>query len=301
MIRLPFYVFFIGGFFSYAAIFFESPAASITMSVIGMTLSLYIWYIISYNRDTHLKRMLEKRFITYDEVREQKISLNSRLWVILYSVSFIAMNVSGLLVIKALLDNIDIAAQPPVMEELVATLGTEYVLFSWIFFISGILSLFLYGKLITMLYNDENKIQTFEGKRRNMPIIVFKPLSILLMILFTLVTYGLFSWFMRYRLASLQRIHNYMEKNIEKTESVKDKEEEKRVEKPEEIAKTLLLKHSDILSSTPEDPQRKEAIASLFKDLGELKTEQARSLLSTLLSKELLTENEFRKLTRLLV
>jgi hypothetical protein len=42
-------------------------------------------------------------------------------------------------------------------------------------------------------------------------------------------------------------------------------------------------------------------IALLFKDLGDLKTDQARSLLDQLLSKELLSENEFNRLIRLLV
>lgn len=306
MIRLPSYLFFIGGFFSYASIFFASPTISMTMSIIGMIISLYIWYVLARNRDMHLKMMKTKKLIVEQDLRNLKIYTNARLWVILYSASFIAMNISGLFVIKAILENVDITLEAPRMEELIGVLGTGYVLFSWIFFLSGIASILLYAKLIMLLYNDEMKIQSLEGKARNIPLLVTKPLSVILVLLFTLVTYGLFSWFMRYKLYSFQKLHNFLEKKLERESMKSVIIQERRLDKEvnresEELAEDLLKKYSESLSRVNGPEDRKEVIALLFKDLGDLKTDHARSLLDQLLSKELLSENEFNRLIRLLV
>jgi hypothetical protein len=126
------------------------------------------------------------------------------------------------------------------------------------------------------------------------------------MVVFTLITYCLFSWFMRYRLAAIQRFHSQIEKKLDELEvSFKEKatqeqqlEEEKR---PETAGEEILEKYSSCLASTSETERRKEIIASLFRDLGDLKSDQALSLLNNLLSRQLLTENEFNRLTRLLV
>lgn len=306
MIRLPSYLFFIGGFFSYASIFFASPAVSMTMSIIGMIISLYIWYVLARNRDIHLKIMKVRKLIAEENLRNLKIYPNARLWVILYSASFIVMNISGLFVIKAIIDNFDVTLEAPRMEELIEMLGTGYVLFSWVFFLSGIASILLYAKLIVLLYNDEMKIQSLEGKARNIPLLVTKPLSVILVLLFTLVTYGLFSWFMRYRLSSFQKLHNFFEKKLDsesmKLVSLQERGQDREVKsESEELAKDLLKKYSESLGRVNGPEDRKEVIALLFKDLGDLKTDQARSLLDQLLSKELLSENEFNRLIRLLV
>jgi phage FluMu protein gp41 len=306
LIRLPSYLFFIGGFFSYASIFFASPAISMTMSIIGMIISLYIWYVLARNRDIHLKIMKVRKLIAEENLRNLKIYPNARLWVILYSASFIVMNISGLFVIKAIIDNVDVTLEAPRMEELIEMLGTGYVLFSWVFFLSGIASILLYAKLIVLLYNDEMKIQSLEGKARNIPLLVTKPLSVILVLLFTLVTYGLFSWFMRYRLSSFQKLHNFFEKKLDsesmKLVSLQERGQDREVKsESEELAKDLLKKYSESLGRVNGPEDRKEVIALLFKDLGDLKTDQARSLLDQLLSKELLSENEFNRLIRLLV
>jgi len=306
LIRLPSYLFFIGGFFSYASIFFASPAVSMTMSIIGMIISLYIWYVLARNRDIHLKIMKVRKLIAEENLRNLKIYPNARLWVILYSASFIVMNISGLFVIKAIIDNVDVTLEAPRMEELIEMLGTGYVLFSWVFFLSGIASILLYAKLIVLLYNDEMKIQSLEGKARNIPLLVTKPLSVILVLLFTLVTYGLFSWFMRYRLSSFQKLHNFFEKKLDsesmKLVSLQERGQDREVKsESEELAKDLLKKYSESLGRVNGPEDRKEVIALLFKDLGDLKTDQARSLLDQLLSKELLSENEFNRLIRLLV
>ncbi len=306
MIRLPSYLFFIGGFFSYASIFFASPAVSMTMSIIGMIISLYIWYVLARNRDIHLKIMKVRKLIAEENLRNLKIYPNARLWVILYSASFIVMNISGLFVIKAIIDNVDVTLEAPRMEELIEMLGTGYVLFSWVFFLSGIASILLYAKLIVLLYNDEMKVQSLEGKARNIPLLVTKPLSVILVLLFTLVTYGLFSWFMRYRLSSFQKLHNFFEKKLDsesmKLVSLQERGQDREVKsESEELAKDLLKKYSESLGRVNGPEDRKEVIALLFKDLGDLKTDQARSLLDQLLSKELLSENEFNRLIRLLV
>jgi len=306
LIRLPSYLFFIGGFFSYASIFFASPAVSMTMSIIGMIISLYIWYVLARNRDIHLKIMKVRKLIAEENLRNLKIYPNARLWVILYSASFIVMNISGLFVIKAIIDNVDVTLEAPRMEELIEMLGTGYVLFSWVFFLSGIASILLYAKLIVLLYNDEMKVQSLEGKARNIPLLVTKPLSVILVLLFTLVTYGLFSWFMRYRLSSFQKLHNFFEKKLDsesmKLVSLQERGQDREVKsESEELAKDLLKKYSESLGRVNGPEDRKEVIALLFKDLGDLKTDQARSLLDQLLSKELLSENEFNRLIRLLV
>ncbi|MGD9908412.1 MAG: hypothetical protein AB7T02_07920, partial [Mesotoga sp.] len=157
-----------------------------------------------------------------------------------------------------------------------------------------------------MLYNDEMKIQSLESKQRNIPVLILKPLSVVIMVIFTLITYGLFSWFMRYRLAAIQRFHNQIEKKLDELEeSFKDKAKNIKKEKEEQpsrsISEEILEKYSRSLASSEESDDRKLIIASLFKDLGSLKSDQARSLLNDLLSKQLLTENEFNRLTRLLV
>jgi hypothetical protein len=157
-----------------------------------------------------------------------------------------------------------------------------------------------------LLYNDEMKIQSLEGKARNIPLLVTKPLSVILVLLFTLVTYGLFSWFMRYRLYSFQKLHNFLEKKLERESMKSVIIQERRLDKEvnresEELAEDLLKKYSESLSRVNGPEDRKEVIALLFKDLGDLKTDHARSLLDQLLSKELLSENEFNRLIRLLV
>ncbi len=277
-----------------------------TMSIIGMIISLYIWYVLARNRDIHLKIMKVRKLIAEENLRNLKIYPNARLWVILYSASFIVMNISGLFVIKAIIDNVDVTLEAPRMEELIEMLGTGYVLFSWVFFLSGIASILLYAKLIVLLYNDEMKIQSLEGKARNIPLLVTKPLSVILVLLFTLVTYGLFSWFMRYRLSSFQKLHNFFEKKLDsesmKLVSLQERGQDREVKsESEELAKDLLKKYSESLGRVNGPEDRKEVIALLFKDLGDLKTDQARSLLDQLLSKELLSENEFNRLIRLLV
>ena len=306
MIRLPPYMFFLGGFLTYASIFFSSAEVSMTMSVIGMTISLYIWYILAWNRDRHLKNMKLKGIVKPEHVLEHRIAGNSRFWVVLYSACYLAMNFSGLYIIKAIVENVDIDFNAPSMEELTTLLGTGYVLSSWLFLLTGIASLLLYGKLITMLYNDEMKIQSLESKHRKMPVLIVKPLSLFLMVVFTLITYGLFSWFMRYRLAAVQRFHNQIEKKLDDLEvSFREKAAEaqqiKKSHAPKSVGEEIIEKYSESLASTDESEKRKEVIASLFRDLGDLKSDQALSLLNNLLSRQLLTENEFNRLTRLLV
>ncbi|MBN2252071.1 MAG: hypothetical protein JW701_00120 [Kosmotogaceae bacterium] len=306
MIRLPPYIFFLGGFLTYASIFFSSAVVSMTMSVIGMTISLYIWYILAWNRDRHLASMKKKGLVKSENLAEFNIKGNSRFWVVLYSAAYLTMNFTGLYIIKAIVEHVDVGLDAPSVDELIELLGTGYILSSWLFFITGIASLFLYGKLIAMLYNDEMKIQSLESKHRNIPVLILKPLSIALMVIFTLVTYGLFSWFMRYRLAAVQRFHNQIEKKLDELEvSFREKEvEAQQIEKnraPKSVGEQIIEKYSEILASTDESEERKEVIASLFRDLGSLKSDQARSLLSNLLSRQLLTENEFNKLIRLLV
>jgi len=306
LIRLPPYIFFLGGFLTYASIFFSSAVVSMTMSVIGMTISLYIWYILAWNRDRHLANMKKKGLVKPENLVELKITGNSRFWVVLYSAAYLTMNFTGLYIIKAIVEHVDVGLDTPSVDELIELLGTGYILSSWLFFITGIASLFLYGKLITMLYNDEMKIQSLESKHRNIPVLILKPLSIALMVIFTLVTYGLFSWFMRYRLSAVQRFHNQIEKKLDELEvSFREKAVEaqqiKKNNAPKSVGEEIIEKYSESLASTDESEERKEVIASLFRDLGSLKSDQARSLLSNLLSRQLLTENEFNKLNRLLV
>jgi len=299
-------MFFLGGFLTYASIFFSSAEVSMTMSVIGMTISLYIWYILAWNRDRHLKNMKSKGIVKPEHVLEHRIAGNSRFWVVLYSACYLTMNFSGLYIIKAIVENVDIDFNAPSMEELTTLLGTGYVLSSWLFLLTGIASLLLYGKLITMLYNDEMKIQSLESKHRKMPVLIVKPLSLVLMVVFTLITYGLFSWFMRYRLAAVQRFHNQIEKKLDDLEaSFREKAVEaqqiKKNHAPKSVGEEIIEKYSESLASTDESEKRKEVIASLFRDLGDLKSDQALSLLNNLLSRQLLTENEFNRLTRLLI
>ncbi|MDD4826263.1 MAG: hypothetical protein PHV27_08400 [Mesotoga sp.] len=306
MIRLPPYIFFLGGFLTYASIFFSSAVVSMTMSVIGMTISLYIWYILAWNRDRHLAEMKKKGLVEPENLAELKITGNSRFWVVFYSAAYLTMNFTGLYIIKAIVEHVDIGLNSANVDELIELLGTGYILSSWLFFITGIAALFLYGKLITILYNDEMKIQSLESKHRNIPVLIIKPLSIALMVVFTLISYGLFSWFMRYRLAAVQRFHNQIERKLDELEvSFREKAvEAQKIKKnltQTSVGEEIIEKYSESLASTDESEERKEVIASLFRDLGSLKSDQARSLLRNLLSKQLLTENEFNKLIRLLV
>ncbi|MFA6656736.1 MAG: hypothetical protein WCS38_05480 [Mesotoga sp.] len=306
MIRLPPYIFFLGGFLTYASIFFSSAVVSMTMSVIGMTISLYIWYILAWNRDRHLAEMKKKGLVEPENLAELKITGNSRFWVVFYSAAYLTMNFTGLYIIKAIVEHVDIGLNSANVDELIELLGTGYILSSWLFFITGIAALFLYGKLITILYNDEMKIQSLESKHRNIPVLIIKPLSIALMVVFTLITYGLFSWFMRYRLAAVQRFHNQIERKLDELEvSFREKAvEAQKIKKnltQTSVGEEIIEKYSESLASTDESEERKEVIASLFRDLGSLKSDQARSLLRNLLSRQLLTENEFNKLIRLLV
>lgn len=302
MIRVPGYLFILGVFFSYAGLLFENQGLAITLVVIGIVLSLYIWHVLAWNRDKHLENSLKKGVIKEEELFSFGLKRKAVVWAIFYSLVFSVMNLSGIVSAQLFVSNID-TVQNISPEELVGLLGPEYMIASSVFMISAILTLIMYFKLLSITFNDEFKMQSIESLRKKIPMILRSPLSIPMAVVFTIITSGLFSWYIRYKLMRIQVLYFQLDRSFEEAkaqyETLEQARKEKEKKRLEKIA-NMNEKYSEMLAKETDPHERKTIIAQLFKDLGDTNRDDAIRIISEMLKKDIIDEKEYKKLIRLL-
>lgn len=304
MIKLPGYLFIIGALASYAPLFITDRLFAFIASVIGTVLNLYIWYSLASNRDSHLKRMVDEKVVTETEMKNLGISMKTRATALLYCFFYIAMNLSGSYAMSVVFSEIDSFEAIPTTEEMLSNLGTPYLISAIVFTLSGIFTLILFYRLFKAIYSDEIKIQSIESMKKGIPVISIKPISFLVVLLFTVITYGLFSWVLRFRLNAAQVIHKQFEEKMSKIIRQRDNIQQKAVfeqEKRKNMVQTVTEKYKALLLEPAEPDKRKEIVASLFRDLGSLETIKAKEIVESFFDNKLLTERECKQLTKLLV
>jgi hypothetical protein len=304
LIRIGLILFFTGAICTYLPLFFGEGFTALVFSVIGMLISLYIWYALAWNRDQHYKRLEKKGLFKNEDDLKYKLKSNSVKYAIFYSIFYVTMNVTGLYSMKIILDNIEPFEGDINPEEIMSLLSDSYYpALSLIFVAASVISFILFYKLIEVIYNDEAKMQALESKKGQVPLLIKNRISVWFVVIFTLLTYGLFSWYIRYRIMAVQLIHAKMEEQVStmkkrSVEKAREFEEEKK--QKEILTDKLENKYTELLNEVEDNKKRKEIIASLFKDLGELQSSKAHEIIKQLLEKNVLSENEYRKLNRLL-
>jgi hypothetical protein len=305
LIRIGLILFFAGAICTYLPLFFGEGFTALVFSVIGMLISLYIWYALAWNRDQHYRRLEKKGLFKNEGNLKYKLKSNSVKYAIFYSISYVAMNVTGLYSMKIIIDNIEPFEGDINPEEIMSLLSDSYYpALSLIFVAASVISFILFYKLIEVIYNDEAKMQALESKKGQVPLLIKNRISVWFIVIFTLLTYGLFSWYIRYRIMAVQLIHSKLEEQFStmkkrSVEKAKEFEEEKK--RKENLTDELENKYTELLNEVEDNKKRKEVIASLFRDLGELQSNKAHEIIKQLLEKNVLSENEYRKLNRLLV
>jgi len=181
-------------------------------------------------------------------------------------------------------------------------LGKEYMIYSAVFLVSLISTAFLFYKLIDIIYNDEVKMQLIVSKKKRIPALVPGTISIWTVVLFTLISYGVFSWYFRYKLMIVQVLYGRFREKLKEFEKSTQKEEDvkKQFLQNTESAEKLKERYSSLLENAQDVNKRKEVIAALFRDLGKLSTKDAGTILRDLFDKALLSESEYKKLFKLL-
>lgn len=304
MIRIGLILFFAGAICTYLPLFFGEGFSVLVFSVIGMLISLYIWYALAWNRDLHYKKLEKKGLFKNESNLKYKLKKNSVKYAILYSISYITMNVTGLYSMQIIIDNIEPFEGEINPEEIMNLLSDSYYpLLSLIFVAASVISFILFYKLIEVIYNDEAKMQALESKNGQVPLLIKNKISVWFVVIFTLLTYGLFSWYIRYRIMAVQLIHAKLEEQfsaMKKRSMEKAKEFEEKKKRRENLTDELENKYTKLLNEVEDNKKRKEIIASLFRDLGGVQSKKAREIIKQLLEKNVLSENEYRKLNRLL-
>ncbi|TYB95672.1 MAG: hypothetical protein FXF54_03765 [Kosmotoga sp.] len=304
MIRIGLILFFAGAICTYLPLFFGEGFSVLVFSVIGMLISLYIWYALAWNRDLHYKKLEKKGLFKNESKLKYKLKKNSVKYAILYSISYITMNVTGLYSMQIIIDNIEPFEGEINPEEIMNLLSNSYYpLLSLIFVAASVISFILFYKLIEVIYNDEAKMQALESKNGQVPLLIKNKISVWFVVIFTLLTYGLFSWYIRYRIMAVQLIHAKLEEQfsaMKKRSMEKAKEFEEKKKRRENLTDELENKYTKLLNEVEDNKKRKEIIASLFRDLGGVQSKKAREIIKQLLEKNVLSENEYRKLNRLL-
>ncbi len=304
MIRIGIVLFFAGAIFTYLPLFFGEGFTVLIFSIIGMLISLYIWYALAWNRDQHFKRIKKRGLLKEENALDYKLKRNSVKYAIFYSISYVTMNVSGLYSMQVIIENIEPLEGDINPEEIMNLLSDSYYpIISLIFVAASVISFVLFYKLIDLIYNDEAKMQALESKKGQIPLLIKNRISIWFVVLFTMLTYGLFSWYIRYRIMAVQVIHAKLEEQfstMKKRSMEKAKEFEEEKKRKENLTTELENKYTKLLNEEEDSKKRKEIIASLFRDLGEVQSNKAHEIVKQLLEKNVLSENEYRKLNRLL-
>jgi len=222
--------------------------------------------------------------------------------VIAYTFSFTALQLSSMGAMKVLIENAYVLSEISDTAKLMEVLGKEYMIYSAVFLVSLISTAFLFYKLIDIIYNDEVKMQLIVSKKKRIPALVPGPISIWTVVLFTLISYGVFSWYFRYKLMIVQVLYGRFREKLKEFEKSTQKEEDvkKQFLQNTESAEKLKERYSSLLENAQDVNRRKEVIAALFRDLGKLSTKDAGTILRDLFDKALLSESEYKKLFKLL-
>ncbi|OAA31266.1 hypothetical protein AT15_07155 [Kosmotoga arenicorallina S304] len=305
MLRVSSLVFIIGALCSYLPLFMGNSTLSTVFFATGVTISLFIWYILAINRDAHYKELQKKGILDSEELKHARLFLRRRAipYVIAYSFSFTALQLSSMGAMKILVENAYTLSEVTDTAKLIEVLGKEYAIYSAVFLVSLISTAFLFYKLIDIIYNDEVKMQLMVSRKRRIPALIPGTISVWLVVLFTIISYGVFSWYFRYKLLMVQVLYGrFREKLDELEDDAKKKKEDlgKQQLLNAENTEKLKERYISLLENTPEGNRRKEIIAALFRDLGGLSTKDASIVLKDLLEKALLSETEYKKLFKLL-
>jgi len=303
LIALKGYLFIIGAIFSYIPLFLGNPATAVAVNAVGITISLYVWYVLAANRDRGVSALTSTGAISDRDLSILGIRKSARFYASIYSVSFVLMTLSMTFVFRRVMENTEILENMGDVQLMIETLGTVYMIASGIFTISAIVSLVFLYKLLDVLLNDELKLQSVVGKRRKLPMMQVRPVSIALLLFLIVLSYGLFSWFLRYRIAVTQRLFGKLEAQIREMEDQKKKQEDHHAKLEDEInqkAADLGTTYEKVFAKAPEGEKRREILASFFKDLSEIDDDKARSIISRLLEKNLITEREYKRIDDLI-
>ncbi|MBO8165697.1 MAG: hypothetical protein DRP32_05495 [Thermotogae bacterium] len=304
MLRVSSLVFIIGAICSYIPLFMGDSMLATIFFAAGVTISLFIWYVLAINRDAHYKELVKKGFFDDKDMRANKLFMKRRAipYVIAYTFSFTALQLSSMGAMKVLIENAYVLSEISDTAKLMEVLGKEYMIYSAVFLVSLISTAFLFYKLIDIIYNDEVKMQLIVSKKKRIPALVPGPISIWTVVLFTLISYGVFSWYFRYKLMIVQVLYGRFREKLKEFEKSTQKEEDvkKQFLQNTESAEKLKERYSSLLENAQDVNKRKEVIAALFRDLGKLSTKDAGTILRDLFDKALLSESEYKKLFKLL-
>ncbi|MCD6160556.1 MAG: hypothetical protein J7J09_08010 [Kosmotoga sp.] len=304
MLRVSSLVFIIGAICSYIPLFMGDSMLATIFFAAGVTISLFIWYVLAINRDAHYKELVKKGFFDDKDMRANKLFMKRRAipYVIAYTFSFTALQLSSMGAMKVLIENAYVLSEISDTAKLMEVLGKEYMIYSAVFLVSLISTAFLFYKLIDIIYNDEVKMQLIVSKKKRIPALVPGTISIWTVVLFTLISYGVFSWYFRYKLMIVQVLYGRFREKLKEFEKSTQKEEDvkKQFLQNTESAEKLKERYSSLLENAQDVNKRKEVIAALFRDLGKLSTKDAGTILRDLFDKALLSESEYKKLFKLL-
>lgn len=303
MIALKGYLFIIGAIFSYIPLFLANPATAVAVNAVGITISLYIWYVLAANRDRGIAALTSSGAISERDLSVLGIRKSARFFASIYSVSFVLMTLSMTFVFRRVMENTEILENMSDVQLMVETLGTVYMIASGVFTITAIVSLVFLYKLLDVLLNDELKLQSVIGKRRKLPMMQVRPVSIALLLFLIVLSYGLFSWFLRYRIAVTQRLFGKLEAQMKEMEEQKKREEDHHAKLEDEVnqkAADLGTIYEKIFSESPEGEKRREVLATFFKDLSEIDDDKAKTIIKEFLEKNLITEREYRRIDDLI-
>ena len=64
MIKLSPTIFIIGGIFTFLPLFISDMSIYALIMVIGMIISMFIWFSLSFNRDYKVKKLLQSKIIS---------------------------------------------------------------------------------------------------------------------------------------------------------------------------------------------------------------------------------------------
>jgi len=303
LVALKGYLFIIGAIFSYIPLFLTNPATAVAVNAVGITISLYIWYVLAANRDRGIAALTSSGTISERDLSVLGIRKSARFFASIYSVSFVLMTLSMTFVFRRVMENIEIFENMSDVQLMVETLGTVYMIASGVFTITAIVSLVFLYKLLDVLLNDEVKLQSVIGKRRKLPMMQVRPVSIALLLFLIVLSYGLFSWFLRYRIAVTQQLFGKLEEQMKEVEEQKKREEDHHAKLEDEVnrkAADLGTIYERIFSESPEGEKRREALATFFKDLSEIDYDKAKTIIKEFLEKNLITEREYKRIDDLI-
>ncbi len=303
MIALKGYLFIIGAIFSYAPLFLTNLATAILVNAVGITISLYIWYVLAGNRDRYIAGVMESGAVSERDLSVLGVKKNARYLASIYSTAFVIMTLSLTFVMRKVMENFDALQEVTDMEAMVDILGIRYLLASGLFTVSAIVSLVFLYKLLSVLLNDDMKLQSLLGRRRKLPVVTVRPVSIPLLMLLIVLSYGLFSWFLRYRIAVAQRLFGKLEAHMKELQDQKTKEEEfqeKLKTKTAQKAADLGATYERIFANSPEGEERREILAGLYRDLSEIDDDKAKDIIRQFLEKNLISEREYKRIDDLI-